>query len=44
LNRRLDLTARIAITHALAINAMGQLSGGDDTRGHRLEAGLSVQF
>jgi hypothetical protein len=44
MNRKLDLTARISVTRALAINALGQLSGGDDTRGHRLEAGFSVQF
>ncbi len=44
LNRRADLTVRVGITQALALNALGQLSGGDDTRGHRLEAGMSLQF
>lgn len=44
LNRKVDLTVRVGITQALAINVLGQLSGGDDTRGHRLEAGMSVQF
>lgn len=44
MNRKVDLTARISVTRALAVNALGQLSGGDDTRGHRLEAGFSVQF
>lgn len=43
-NRRVDLTVRVGLTQSLAINALGQLNGGDDTRGHRLEAGLSLQF
>lgn len=43
-NRRIDLTVRLGITQSLAVNTLGQLSGGDDTRGHRLEAGLSYQF
>lgn len=43
-NRRVDLTVRLGITQSLAVNALGQLSGGDDTRGHRLEAGMSYQF
>lgn len=44
INRRVDLTIRLGITQSLAVNALGQLSGGDDTRGHRLEAGMSYQF
>jgi hypothetical protein len=43
-NHRADLTMRVGLTQVLAINAMGQLNGGDDTRGHRLEAGMSFQF
>lgn len=43
-NRRVDLTIRVGITQFLAVNALGQLNGGDDTRGHRLEAGMSFQF
>lgn len=44
INRRADLTVRFGITQSLAVNALGQLSGGDDARGHRLEAGMSYQF
>lgn len=44
INRKIDLTLRVGITRFLALNAMGQLHGGDDTRGHRFEAGMSVQF
>jgi hypothetical protein len=44
INRRVDLTVRVGITQSLAVSALGQLNGGDDTRGHRLEAGVSYQF
>lgn len=43
-NRRIDLSVRVGLTQSLAINALGQLSGGDDTRGRRLETGMSFQF
>lgn len=43
-NRRIDITARVGLTRTFAINALGQLNGGDDTRGHRLEAGVTAQF
>ncbi|HWO58073.1 MAG TPA: hypothetical protein VNN55_10950 [bacterium] len=44
LNRKVDLSARIALSRALALNGLGQWQDGDDTRGHRFEAGISAQF
>ncbi|MBI3872429.1 MAG: hypothetical protein HY304_05070 [candidate division Zixibacteria bacterium] len=43
-NRRIDLTLRVAIGRHLTLNGLGQLNGGDDTQGRRVETGLTFQL
>lgn len=43
-NHKIDLSTRVSLSRALALNGLGQWQDGDDTRGHRVEAGISVQF